>query len=148
MIVIVSVAPIKKKKLRSKENRKSTSISTLRITSLTMSSLLTVVSDSSDDEASDDDIADYAGDEAASASLVEEEIPPSTLKDKLVLRLTSYTSSILDIKRAYVSDLMQAFNDKTLHLQLPTYLREALTETLTPHTATTGPNALKNICKW
>ena len=51
--------------------------------------------------------------------LVAEEIAPNILKDRLIARLTSHTSSVLELKKVYVSDLMTAFNDKTLHQQLP-----------------------------
>ena len=110
-----------------------------------MSSSITIPSDSSSDEASDSEPSEL---EAASVLLVAEEIAPNILKDRLIARLTSHTSSVLDIKKVYVSDLMTAFHDKTLHQQLPNYLRQALTNVLTPHVATTGPNALKSICKY
>lgn len=108
-----------------------------------MSSLL-VEDDSSDDEESEEFLA---AEEAAGALLVPEDIAPNTIHDRLVLRLVSHTSSVVDIKRSFVSDLMPLFKDKSLHQQLPNYLHQALNDALTPHVSASGPNALKNICK-
>lgn len=103
---------------------------------------------SSDDDVDEIEMAALlAAEDQESESLAEEEIDSFILKDRLIARLTSHASSILEVKKVFVSDLVKAFNDHTLQQQVPTYLVNDLVNIMTPRAVANGPHAIKNICK-